>query len=153
MPNLIKKVLANVAQVLTATEKQQARDNIGIPKYAKLANYDTTITDVDQAGTITRVGAFDILYYHDNSGNLRLAVRNMDVGDTHSIAVSSNSMIEQYADLDFTVTQALSVMVNNSVGQHQDLRIVIDGAYCGELSIQLIPNTGAPALSRLWYKV
>lgn len=152
MPNLIKKVLANVAQALTAAEKQQARDNIGIPKYAKLANYDTTITDVDQAGTITRVGAFDVLYYHDNSGNLRLAVRNMDVGDTHSIAVSSDSIIEQYAGLDFTVTQALSVMINNSVGQHQDLRIVIDGEYCGELSIQLVPNSGAPRLSQLWYK-
>ena len=33
MPNLIKKVLANVAQVLTDVEKQRARDNIGIPKY------------------------------------------------------------------------------------------------------------------------
>lgn len=32
MPNLIKKVLANVAQALTANEKQQSSDNIGIPK-------------------------------------------------------------------------------------------------------------------------
>ena len=28
MPNLIKKVLANVAQTLTTAEKQQARDHI-----------------------------------------------------------------------------------------------------------------------------
>ena len=31
MPNLIKKVLLNVAQVLTAAEKQQERGVIGTP--------------------------------------------------------------------------------------------------------------------------
>jgi len=153
MPNIIKKVLANVAQALTTTEKQQARDNIGIPKYTKLTGYDTTIVDIEHAGVIVRVGSFDILYYHDNSSNLRLAVRNMDVGDTHSIAVSSSSTMEQYASLDFTVTQALSVVINNGVGQHQDLRIIIDGVSCNELSIQLVPNSNTPALSKLWYKV
>jgi hypothetical protein len=71
MPNLIKKVLANVAQVLTDVEKQRARDNIGIPKYVKLESYDSSISSTDDAARITDVGDFHILYYHDNGGSLR----------------------------------------------------------------------------------
>lgn len=151
MPNLIKKVLANVAQALTATEKQQARDNIGIPKYVKLDSYDTSITNIDDAGRITVVGDFNILYYHDNGGDLRLAVENMDMGDPHSITVSSDSSIETHASVSFGTRQALSVSFSNGTGMHQDLRIIIDGVNFGELSIQWI-QSATPGASQLWYK-
>lgn len=43
MPNLIKKVLANVAQVLTATEKQQA---IGVLATLADSSCDHIVTTV-----------------------------------------------------------------------------------------------------------
>lgn len=152
MPNIIKKVLANVAQALTATEKQQARDNIGIPKYVKLESYDTTITDPADAASITSVGAFHILYYHDNGGNLRLLAENMDMGDSHSLVVSCGNSIDSYANVAFGSRADLSaVNFSSSYGRHQDLRIIIDGTNFGELSIQWI-QSATPGASQLWYK-
>lgn len=152
MPNLIKKVLANVAQALTATEKQQARDNIGIPKYTKLASYDTTITDPADAARITDVGDFHILYYHDSGGSLRLLAENMDMGDSHSIIVSCGESINAYANIAFASRADLSVInFSGSNGRHQDLRLIIDGVDFGELSIQWI-QSATPGASQLWYK-
>lgn len=110
MPNLIKKVLANVAQSLTNAEKQQARDNIGIPKYVKLESYDTTITDPADAASITDVGNFHILYYHDNGGNLRLLAENRDMGDSHSLVVSCGESITAYGTISFGSSADLSAI-------------------------------------------
>ena len=152
MPNLIKKVLANVAQALTAAEKQQARDNIGIPKYVKLASYDKNISRTEDAARITDVGPFHILYYHDNGGGLRLLAENMDMGDSHSLVVSCGDSIEAYANIAFGSRADLSsIGFSSSNGRHQDLRIIIDGVNFGELSIQWIQGT-TPGASQLWYK-
>lgn len=152
MPNLIKKVLANVAQALTATEKQQARDNIGIPKYVKLESYDPSISSTDDAARITDVGDFHILYYHDNGGNLRLLAENMDMSDSHSITVSCGERINAYGFISFGSRADLSaVNFSGSYGRHQDLRIIIDGVNFGELSIQWI-QSATPGASQLWYK-
>lgn len=153
MPNLIKKVLANVAQALTATEKQQARDNIGIPKYVKLASYDTSISAPEDAARITDVGDFHILYYHDNGGNLRLLAENMDMGDSHSIVVSCDDSIGTYTNISFASRADLSsIDFSSSNGRHQDLRFIIDGVNFGELSIMWYQNP-TPGASQLWYKV
>lgn len=152
MPNLIKKVIANVAQTLTATEKQQARDNIGIPKYVKLESYDPSISSTDDAARITDVGDFHILYYHDHDGSLRLLAENMDMGDSHSIIVSCGNSISTYANIEFASRADLSsVSFSSSNGRHQDLRFIIDGANFGELSIQWIQSS-TPGASQLWYK-
>lgn len=155
MPNLIKKVMANVAQALTATEKQQARDNIGIPKYVKLASYDTSIASPADAARITDVGDFHILYYHDNGGNLRLLAENMDMGDSHSIIVSCDKYINEYANIAFASRADLSAVEftngGSGNGKHQDLRFIIDGVNFGELSIQWI-QSATPGASQLWYK-
>lgn len=152
MPNLIKKVLANVAQALTATEKQQARDNIGIPKYVKLASYDTSITSPADAARITDVGDFHILYYHDNGGNLRLLAENRDMSDSHSITVSCGESINAYGTISFASRADLSsINFSGSNGRHQDLRFIIDGVNFGELSIQWIQSV-IPGASQLWYK-
>lgn len=156
MPNLIKKVLANVAQALTATEKQQARDNIGIPKYVKLKSYDPSISTTEDAARITDVGDFHILYYHDNGGTLRLLAENMDMGDSHSIIVSCDHYINEYANISFASRADLSAVEFTTGatgnGRHQDLRFIIDGVNFGELSIQWI-QSATPGASQLWYKV
>lgn len=153
MPNLIKKVLANVAQALTTTEKQQARDNIGIPKYVKLESYDPSISSTDDAARITGVGAFHILYYHDNQGQLRLLIENRDMSDSHSVVVSSDSSIEVFENIPFGSRMGLdSVSFSSAHGQHQDLHFIIDGVNFGELSIQWIRSIN-PAIEQLWYKV
>lgn len=152
MPNLIKKVLANVAQSLTTADKQQARDNIGIPKYVKLASYDTTISGPADAARITDVGDFHILYYHDNGGNLRLLAENRDLGDSHSITVSCDESVNDYGTISFGSRADLSaVAFSGSNGRHQDLRFIIDGVNFGELSIQWI-QSATPGASQLWYK-
>lgn len=152
MPNLIKKVLANVAQVLTDVEKQQARDNIGIAKYVKLDSYDTSISAPEDAARITDVGDFHILYYHDSGGNLRLLAENMDMGDSHSIVVSCDDSIDTYTSISFASRANLSsIDFSSSNGRHQDLRIIIDGVNFGELSIQWI-QSATPGASQLWYK-
>lgn len=150
MPNLIKKVLANVAQALTTSEKQQARDNIGIPKYVKLDSYDTTIAAPEDAAIITDAGPFHILYYHDNGGHLRLLAENMDMDDSHSITVSSDDSINTYANIAFGTRADLSaVQFSTGNGLHQDLRFIIDDVNFGELSIQCRQTPTA----QLWYKV
>ena len=152
MPNLIKKVLANVAQVLTDVEKQRARDNIGIPKYVKLESYDPSISSTDDAARITDVGDFSILYYHDNGGSLRLVVENVDMGDPHSLVVSCGNSIDSYANIAFGSRADLSaVSFSASNGRHQDMRIIIDGVDFGELSIQWY-QSATPGASQLWYK-
>jgi hypothetical protein len=152
MPNLIKKVLANVAQVLTDVEKQRARDNIGIPKYVKLESYDPSISSLDDAARITDVGAFRILYYHDNGGSLRLMVENRDIGDLHSLVVSCGNGINSYANIAFGSRVDLSaVSFSVSNGTHQDMRFIIDGVNFGELSIQWY-QSATPGASQLWYK-
>lgn len=152
MPNLIKKVLANVAQALTATEKQQARDNIGIPKYVKLASYDTTIADPADAARITDVGDFHILYYHDSGGNLRLLAENMESDSSHRITVSCGESVDYYGTISFGSRADLSAITfSSSNGRHQDLRFIIDGVNFGELSIQWI-QSAIPGASQLWYK-
>lgn len=152
MPNLIKKVLANVAQALTDTEKQQARDNIGIPKYVKLASYDTSIAAPEDAARITDVGDFHILYYHDNGGNLRLLAQNMDMSGPHTLVVSSGESLNTYANIQFGSSADLSAFsFSSSNGRHQDLRFIIDGVNFGELSIMWYQNP-TPGASQLWYK-
>lgn len=156
MPNLIKKVLANVAQALTTSEKQQARDNIGIPKYVKLESYDTSISAPEDAARITDVGDFHILYYHDHNGNLRLLAENMDMGDSHSIIVACDHYIDAYANISFASRADLSHVEFTTGatgnGRHQDLRFIIDGVNFGELSIQWY-QSATPGASQLWYKV
>lgn len=155
MPNFIKKVLANVAQVLTDVEKQRARDNIGIPKYVKLESYDPSISSTDDAARITDVGGFHILYYHDNGGNLRLLAENTDMGDSHSIIVSCDKYINEYANIAFASRADLSAVEFTTGatgnGRHQDLRFIIDGVNFGELSIQWY-QSATPGASQLWYK-
>ena len=151
MPNLIKKVLANVAQTLTDVEKQRARDNIGIPKYVKLDSYDPSISSTDDAARITDVGDFHILYYHDNQGQLRLLIENMDMGDPHSVVVSSDSTIDIFENVAFASRVGLNASFASNHGQHQDLRFIIDGVNFGELSIQWIRSVN-PEIEQLWYK-
>lgn len=151
MPNLIKKVLANVAQVLTDVEKQRARDNIGIPKYVKLESYDPSISSTDDAARITDVGDFHILYYHDNQGQLRLLIENIDMSDSHSVVVSSDSTVDIFENVSFASRVGLSASFTSAKGMHQDLRFIIDGVNFGELSIQWIRSI-SPNIEQLWYK-
>lgn len=152
MPNFIRKVLANVQQSLSPVERQQARDNIGIPRYKKLTSYDPSISSTDDAAFITIVGDFRVLYYHDNQGQLRLLIENIDMGDPHSVVVSSDSTIDIFENVAFGSRVGLSASFTSAKGMHQDLRFIIDGANFGELSIQWIRSV-TPTIEQLWYKV
>lgn len=149
MPNLIKKVLANVAQALTTAEKQQARDNIGaansadVQTWKKLGGYTPMPTTPETSKVITRVGPFDIRYYADSQAALRLVIENMDIGDPHSVQVCSSGTTEIFNSLYHGDPQVLSIEFSNVTRRFNNIRLVVDYAEVYEISIQEIINDSA----------
>lgn len=94
MPNLIKKVLANISQTFTYAEKLRARNNIdaaskdNIPYWHQVENFDTSVSSTDDAKSITSVGNIKLRYYFDNEAKLRIVVEN-----THPSTISTLEVI------------------------------------------------------------
>ncbi len=149
MPNLIKKVLANVAQALTATEKQRARDNIGaansedVQTWKKLDGYTPMPTSPDTSKRITQIGPFDLRYYADSQAALRLVIENMDIGDPHAVQICSSGTTEIFNTLYSNDPQVLGIEFSNATRRFNNIRFVVDYAMVYEISIQEVVNDSA----------
>lgn len=148
MPNFIKKVLANVAQSFSASEKLTIRTNIGaansedVQTWKKFQDYTPMPTSTDNAKRITEIGPFALRYYSDNGGNLRLIIENMDIGDPHSVQVcySSSGAIEKFNTLYFGDPQILNLEFTNSTKWFNNIRFVVDYSKVYEISLQEVSD-------------
>jgi hypothetical protein len=152
MPNIIKKVLANVVQVLTETEKQRARGNIdaaskdNISYWHQVENFDTQVSSTDNAKSITSVGNIRLLYYFDSEAKLRIAVENNGPRiDTLEVIYFGGS--QTLTSLATESRVATSAIFNNGNGQFQHLRLIVDDSEIYDVYIQM-----SIAMTALFYK-
>jgi len=152
MPNLIKKVLANVVQTFNETEKLQARGNIdaaskhNISYWHQVEDFDTQVSSTDNAKTITSVGNIKLRYYFDSEAKLRIAVENIGPTiDTLEVIYSGGN--QTLTSIATESRLATSVAFNNGNGQFQHLRLIVDDSEIYDVYIQM-----SIAMTALFYK-
>lgn len=149
MPNFIKKVLANVAQSFSTSEKLTIRTNIGaansedVQTWKKLQDYTPMPTTPETSKRITTIGPFDLRYYADSQAALRLVIVNRDIGDPHSVQVCSSGVTEIFNSLYFDDPQVLGIEFSNVTRRFNNIRFVVDYAEIYEISIQEVVNDSA----------
>ena len=153
MPNLIKKVLTNVVQTFTETEKQRARNNIdaaskdNISYWHQVENFDTQVSSIDNAKSITSVGDIKLRYYFDSEAKLRIAVENTRGSTIDTLEVIYSGGNQTLTSLATESRVATSVIFNNANGQFQHLRLIVDDSEIYDIYIQM-----SIAMTALFYK-
>lgn len=153
MPNLIKKVLANVVQTFTETEKQRARGNIdaaskdNISYWHQVENFDTQVSSTDNAKNITSVGHINLLYYFDSEAKLRIVVANSRPRTIDTLEVIYSGGTQTLTSIATGSRVATSVAFNNGNGQFQHLRLIVDNSEIYDVYIQM-----SIAMTALFYK-
>lgn len=142
MPNLIKKVLANVAQTLTNTEKATARGNIdaaskdNIPYWHQVENLDTTKNSYNNSDILTSIGGIKLRYYFDNGGSLRIAIENTRQTTISTLEVVYSGGYETLTSIATEAKKDTSVLFNNGNGRFQHLRLIVDDSEIYDVYIQ-----------------
>lgn len=142
MPNLIKKVLANVVQTFTETEKQRARGNIDAPSkhnisyWHQVENLDTLVHSIDTAKTITSIGDIKLCYYFDNGGGIRIAVENQRQTTIGTLEVLSAGCSDTLTSIATESRAETNVLFSNNNGQFQHLRLIVDNSEIYDVYIQ-----------------
>ena len=142
MPNLIKKVLANIAQTLTETEKQRARNNIDAPSkhnisyWHQVENLDTLVHSIDTAKTITSIGDIKLRYYFDNGGALRIAVENQRQTTISTLEVLSNGGYDTLTNIATEARADTNVTFNSGNSRFQHLRLIVEDSEIYDVYIQ-----------------
>lgn len=153
MPNLIKKVLTNVVQTFTETEKQRARNNIdaaskdNISYWHQVENFDTQVSSIDNAKSITSVGDIKLCYYFDSEAKLRITVENTRGSTIDTLEVIYSGGNQTLTSLATESRLATSVIFNNANGQFQHLRLIVDDSEIYDIYIQM-----SIAMTALFYK-
>lgn len=153
MPNLIKKVLANVVQTFNETEKQRARNNIdapskyNIPYWHQVEDFDTQVSSIDNAKNITSVGDIKLRYYFDSGSVLRIVVENTSPSTINTLEVIYSGGNETLTSIATESRKATSVVFNNGNGQFQHLRLIVDDSEIYDVYIQM-----SIAMTALFYK-
>jgi len=152
MPNLIKKVLANISQTLNETEKATARGNIdaaskhNISRWHPVEDFDTQVSSIDNAKNITSVGNIKLRYYFDSGTGLRIVVENIGPTiDTLEVIYSGGN--QTLTSIATESRLATSVAFNNGNGQFQHLRLIVDDSEIYDVYIQM-----SIAMTALFYK-
>lgn len=142
MPNLIKKVLANVVQTFTETEKQRARNNIDAPSknnisyWHQVENLDTLVHSIDNAKSITSIGDIKLRYYFDNGGALRIAVENQRQTTIGTLEVLSTGGYETLTNIATESRVDTAVIFNSGNSRFQHLRLVVEDSEAYDVYIQ-----------------
>lgn len=142
MPNLIKKVLANVVQTFTETEKQRARNNIDAPSknnisyWHQVENLDTLVHSIDNAKSITSIGDIKLRYYFDNGGALRIAVENQRQTTIGTLEVLSAGGYETLTNIATESRADTAVIFNSGNSRFQHLRLVVEDTEAYDVYIQ-----------------
>jgi hypothetical protein len=142
MPYIIKKVLANVVQALTETEKQRARGNIdaagkdNISYWHQVENLDRLVHSIDTAKTITSIGDVKLRYYFDNGGALRIAVENQRQTTIGTLEVLSDGVCDTLTSLVTASRADTNVIFNNGNSRFQHLRLIVEDSEIYDVYIQ-----------------
>ena len=153
MPNLIKKVLANISQTFTETEKQRARGNIDAPSkdnisyWHRVENFDTQVSSTDNAKNITSVGNIKLRYYFDSEAKLRIVVENNRPSTIDTLEVIYSGGNETLTSIATESRVATSATFNKGNGQFQHLRLIVDDSEIYDIYIQM-----SIAMTALFYK-
>lgn len=153
MPNLIKKVLANISQTFNETEKQRARNNIdaasknNISYWHQVENFDTSVSSTDNAKNITSIGNIKLRYYFDNEAKLRIVVENTRSSTINTLEVIYSGGNQTLTSIATESRVATSVAFNNGNGQFQHLRLIVDDSEIYDIYIQM-----SIAQTALFYK-
>lgn len=142
MPNLIKKVLANVVQTFNETEKATARGNIDaaskydISYWHQVENLDTLVHSVDTAKTITFIGGVKLRYYFDNGGALRIAVENQRQTTIGTLEVLSDGGYDTLTSIATESRADTNVAFNSGNSRFQHLRLIVEDSEIYDVYIQ-----------------
>lgn len=153
MPNLIKKVLANILQTFNETEKLTARSNIdaaskdNIPYWHQVENFDTSESSPDNAKNITSVGKIKLRYYFDSEAKLRIVVENNSPSTISTLEVIYSGGNQTLTSIATESRVATSVEFGNANGQFQHLRLIVEDSEIYDIYIQM-----SIAMTALFYK-
>lgn len=153
MPNIIKKVLANISQTFNETEKATARGNIdaasknNISYWHQVENFDSNVSSTDTAKNITSVGGIKLRYYFDNEAKLRIVVENNRPSTISTLEVIYFGGNETLTNIATESRVATSVAFNNGNGQFQHLRLIVEDSEIYDIYIQM-----SIAMTALFYK-
>ena len=153
MPNLIKKVLANISQTLNEKEKATARGNIdaaskdNISRWHQVEDFDTQVSSMDNAKSITSVGNIKLRYYFDNEAKLRITVENTRPSTINTLEVIYSGGNQTLTSIATESRLPTSVPFNNGNGQFQHLRLIVDDSEIYDVYIQM-----SIAMTALFYK-
>ena len=153
MPNIIKKVLANISQTFTETEKATARGNIdaaskyNISYWHQVENFDTSESSPDDAKNITSVGNIKLRYYFDSEAKLRIVVENNRPSTISTLEVIYFGGNQTLTSIATESRVATSVAFNNGNGQFQHLRLIVEDSEIYDIYIQM-----SIAMTALFYK-